>query len=231
MARGKKALPDSAATRLGEDIERFDRWAATYDRSFLQRWYFRPVHAAMLDLIERANPIEPAGRVLDIGCGTGRLLRAISARWPDAQLVGVDPAERMISEAARLNPNETFHVARAEELPLPDRSMDLVLSSLSFHHWTDQCQGLREIQRVLRPGGLFALADHTFWLGRLFNDRVRGRRALQALISAAGLAVRAHRRMWLRFVLLTLAVSPLSTAQRANELPGQKDAPASPIEP
>lgn len=171
----------------------------------MQRWYFGPVHTAMLDLIDRTQPMEPARNVLDIGCGTGRLLRAVAARWPAARLVGADPAERMISEAARLNPNAAFHLARAEELPIPGLSMDLVLSSLSFHHWADQSQGLREIRRVLRPGGVFALADHTFWLGRFVNERVRNRRTLHALMDAAGLAVRSYRRMRLRFVLITVA--------------------------
>ncbi|MGB9457511.1 MAG: class I SAM-dependent methyltransferase [Bryobacteraceae bacterium] len=193
------------------DVERFDRWAASYDQSNLQRWYFEPVHAAMLDLIERVEPVKCAASILDIGCGTGRLLGAISARWPSARLFGVDPAERMILEAARLNRGGEFHIAQAEALPLPSHSMDLVLSSISFHHWADQSKGLREIRRVLRPGGLFALADHTLWLGRLFNERIRGRGTLHALMDAAGLAVRAQHRMWLQFVLLTLVVSPEST--------------------
>lgn len=220
----KGETPDHVPPKPKDDIERFDRWAATYDRSVRQRWYFRPVHSAMLDLIDRVKPIEPHGSVLDIGCGTGRLLRTAASRWPGTRLFGVDPAERMISEAARLSPNAAFHVACAEGLPFPDRSMDLVLSSLSFHHWADQSKGLREIQRVLRPGGLFALADHTFWVGRLFNERIRGRRAVHALIGAAGLTVVAHRKMRLRFVLLTLAVSPPS-AEPASAPPEVLDTP------
>jgi len=191
-----------------DDIERFDRWAATYDRSAIQRRYFGPIQSALLDFIDGATRIEPAPRVFDIGCGTGRLLRAAAARWPGARLFGIDPAARMISEAARLNPGAGFQVARAEELPFPDRSMDVVLSSLSFHHWVDQSQALREIHRVLRPGGLLALADHAFWPASLFNRRVRSRPALRALIEAAGLQTVAHRGMGIRFVLLTVSVSP-----------------------
>jgi len=196
--------------RLKDDIERFDRWATTYDQSVWQRRYFLPIHSAVLDLIDGMQAVAPQGSVLDIGCGTGRLLRTAALRWPGARLFGVDPAERMISEAARLGPDVAFQVAGAEGLPFPDRSMDLVVSSLSFHHWADQSQGLREIQRVLRPGGAFALADHMFWPGGLFNERIHRHRALDALFAGAGLTVVAHRTMRSRFVLLTMAVSPRS---------------------
>jgi len=193
-----------------DDIDRFDNWAATYDESPLQRLYFGPVHAAMLDMIGNASPNEWAGNILDIGCGTGRLLHAVAVRWPSARLFGVDPAERMILEATSRNPAATFRVAPAEAIPFESESMDLVVSSLSFHHWADQTRGLREIRRVLRPVGMFVLADHTLWLGHLFNERVRGQRELRALMGGAGLTVRAHRRLWLRFVLVTLAVGTTS---------------------
>lgn len=135
------------------DGTRFDRWAATYEQSFLQRWYFDPVHSKMLDLLARAGPKNPPSCILDVGCGTGRLLRAASVSWPAARLMGVDPAPRMVAEAQRLAPNAIFEIATAEALPFPDQSADLVLSSLSFHHWADQNKGLQEIARVLRPGG------------------------------------------------------------------------------
>lgn len=50
-------------------------------------------------------------------------------------------------------PEATFYVGMAESIPLPGNSVDLVFSTLSFHHWSDQMKGLREIVRVLRPGG------------------------------------------------------------------------------
>ncbi len=187
------------------DIRHFDRWAATYDRSIAQPLFFGPIHKKMLGMLTRAWAKNPPGSILDVGCGTGRLLRAVSVRWPEAQLFGVDPAPRMISEAARLNSSATFKPGMAENLPFPDQSMDMVLTSLSFHHWVDHQQAVNEIARVLRPGGFFCLADHVFLVTKLWGEKVKSPREIRALMMNAGLTLRARRGMGIRFVLITLA--------------------------
>jgi len=188
------------------DVKRFDRWAATYDQSVLQRLYFLPVHSKMLDLLVREGSKDAPSCIIDVGCGTGRLLRDASARWPEAQLLGVDPAEKMVAEATRLNPNAIFRLASAESLPFPDQTADIVLSSLSFHHWANQKKGLQEIVRVLRPGGFFCLADHNvILLAKLIGERVKSREQIRALMISAGLSVRQQQRLGMRFVLITLA--------------------------
>ncbi len=192
------------------DVKRFNRWAATYDQSVMQRLYFGPVHSKMLDLL--VQELKDPRCVIDVGCGTGRLLRAASVRWPEAQLVGVDPAEQMVSEARRLNPNATFKLAQAESLPFPDETADLILTSLSFHHWANQAKGLQEIARVLRPGGWFCLADHAMLLMRLFGEKVKSRNQIRALIMGAGLVVRLHQGLGMRFVLITLAQKSSSSS-------------------
>ena len=194
-----------APSSANADVERFNRWAATYERSLMQRLFFGPVHARMLDLLVPATQADPPRRILDVGCGTGRLLRAAAARWTQAQLWGVDPAVRMLAEARRLNPKAIFGMAAAESLPLADESIDVVLSSLSFHHWADQARGLHEMTRVLRPGGWFCLADHTFPLARLVQERVRSREQVRALVSRAGLTLCRQTALRVRFVLITLA--------------------------
>jgi len=78
---------------------------------------FGPVHTKILDLLAHERAKEPPKCILDVGCGTGRFLRAASVQWPQAQLLGVDPAEQMILEAARLNPQAIFKVGFAESLP------------------------------------------------------------------------------------------------------------------
>src|SRR5262245_45907233 len=98
--------------RHAEDVERFNRWADTYETSWASRFFDR-VHQATLDLLARDAEVRP-GAVLDVGCGTGRLLRAAARRWPGARLIGVDPAEAMVAVARRLTPDAEFHVASAE---------------------------------------------------------------------------------------------------------------------
>ena len=78
----------NAPSSNDRDVRRFDRWAASYDRLIMQRLYFGPVHSRMLDLIGEEGPKGGPGCVIDVGCGTGRLLRAVSSRWPNARLVG-----------------------------------------------------------------------------------------------------------------------------------------------
>ena len=188
-----------------KDIERFDQWASTYEHSWMQRAFFDPAHQATLALA--AGIVQQPVSVLDVGCGTGKLLRQARTYWPEAQLIGVDPANGMIEMAKRLTPNATFFSGRAEALPLPDASVDLALSTLSFHHWQDQAAGIREIACVLRPGGYFLLVDLSLpdWLVRVFRlKRVHSRARLQALFAQAGLQVQMQQKIAWRGWLATV---------------------------
>ena len=101
-------------------------------------------------------------RVLDLGCGTGRLLEDLRRRLPEAELVGVDPSEGMLAVARRRlagEPGVRLEVATAARLPLPDASVDVVTTTMSFHHWEAQDASLREVARVLAPGGRLLIAD------------------------------------------------------------------------
>jgi ubiquinone/menaquinone biosynthesis C-methylase UbiE len=190
--------------RKRDDIQRFDRWSGTYERSFLQALLFDRVHQAVLDSIP--GEIRPES-ILDIGCGTGRLLRKAGARWPVARLIGVDPAEGMIENARNLTPGATFYTSMAESLPLPDTSVDLVLSTTSFHHWRDQAQGVRQVARVLRPGGHFFLADTSLPRGLstiIRHFRLHDADTVREMFAQAGLNVQGQRRLMGRFLLVTI---------------------------
>ena len=140
--------------------------------------------------------------MLDVGCGTGRLLRRAYRYWPEAQLIGVDPADGMIERAQLLT--ATFFTGMAEALPLQDAFVDLALSTTSFHHWQDQAAGVREIARVLRPGGYFILVDLSLqdWLVGVFRlKRIHSPAQMRTFFMHAGLHVQTQQTLaWRRWL-------------------------------
>ncbi|HEX9036601.1 MAG TPA: class I SAM-dependent methyltransferase [Ktedonobacterales bacterium] len=187
------------------DVQQFEQWSRTYDASWMQRRLFIPIHRALLDL---AAGLPAPASVLDVGCGTGRLLRGVAARWPDAALFGVDPAEGMVEAARRLTPGATIQRGLAEALPLPDASIDLAVSTMSFHHWGNQQAGVREIARVLRPGGHFILVDFApprglGWL--MFHERAQPAVTRARIFAAAGLRTERQRGVVYPLILATVA--------------------------
>jgi ubiquinone/menaquinone biosynthesis C-methylase UbiE len=203
-----------STTSERDDIERFNRWSRTYEDSFLQRFFFDRVHQAVLKLV--ANRTEP-GSLLDVGCGTGRLLRAARALWPGAELIGVDPAKGMVEVARQLTPGVTFYAGMAEAIPLPDTSVDVALSTISFHHWKDQAAGVREVARVLRPEGYFFLTDASVpaWLSRFIHQpRFHTPAHLRTLFMEAGLNVLMQQGVFSRYVLVTVGARSRETHDR-----------------
>jgi ubiquinone/menaquinone biosynthesis C-methylase UbiE len=189
-----------------EDIQSFERRASTYERSPMQWLFFDRIHRALLGMLPAE--IVPAA-IVDIGCGTGRLLRKLASRWPQADLIGVDPAEAMIAEARRRTPGASFYVGQAEDLPLTEASVDLVVSTTSFHHWRDQALGVRQVGCVLRPGGCFVLADvlPPYLIYKItHHGRWASPATVREMFVQAGLTVQAQRRGLGLNLLLTLGV-------------------------
>ncbi|MET9311303.1 class I SAM-dependent methyltransferase [Kribbella sp. NPDC003505] len=101
---------------------------------------------------QHVPPVRPLD-VLDLGSGVGRLTPGLAEEF-QGQVFGVEPSDRMREVAEQApHPGVTYLRGSAEDIPLPEASVDVVLMFLSFHHFTDQLQGLREVRRVLRPGG------------------------------------------------------------------------------
>ena len=103
--------------------------------------------------------LAPGDLVVDIGCGPG--VAARHAARQHAAVIGVDPAPVMLRVARALTrrADVRYMEGTAESLPLPDDSATVVWSIATVHHWRDIDAGLREVRRILRPGGRFVVLE------------------------------------------------------------------------
>jgi SAM-dependent methyltransferase len=195
------SLRDSWDAHAADWIE----WARTegHDHFF---W-----HLSLPALLEILPP--PGRRTLDLGCGEGRLSRVLAGRGH--RVVGVEASATLVAAARADEPSIEVHVADAADLPLADGSVDLVVASMVLMNLDDLPAAMREVARVLAPGGrLCASIVHPFnspKAGTYFEpiaypeQRVRGglrmtfhdmHRPLQdyaGALEAAGLAIEALR--------------------------------------
>lgn len=131
---------------------------------WVARAYDRGVQAAFRDLLpslaEEAVPrLRNARRILDAGCGPGQFTILGAEQLPDTEVWGIDLAPTMIALARRHAAQSPaadrlhFEIADVAALPFPEAHFDAVFSSGSIKHWPDPLAGLRELHRVLVPGG------------------------------------------------------------------------------
>jgi SAM-dependent methyltransferase len=133
--------------------------------------FFAGIHRRIV--VDAAGLPLPAGaRVLDVGCGPGTLTVAL-AEARAYRIDGLDLSPEMIAHATRNGEASpaavrlNFTVGDVRDLPFPDGTFDLVISSMSQHHWADPVAGVREIRRVLKPGGRAWIYDARFAFSRL----------------------------------------------------------------
>jgi ubiquinone/menaquinone biosynthesis C-methylase UbiE len=103
--------------------------------------------------------VAPGQRVLDVACGTGVLACAAAERaGPNGKVAGVDPNDEMLAVARGKQAPVEWRNGRAEALPFADASFDCVVSQFGLMFFADKAAGLREMMRVLHPGGRLAVA-------------------------------------------------------------------------
>jgi SAM-dependent methyltransferase len=136
-----------------------------------------------------AAGIRPGERVLDVACGTGVLARAAASRaGPTGAVTGLDLNRGMLAVAARLSPTLQWHQGAADALPFRDQSFEVVVSQFGLMFFPDPAAALREMMRVLVPGGRLAvavwasLADTPAYAAEVaLVDRLAGSAAADAL--------------------------------------------------
>lgn len=145
--------------------EEFDQWADGYDRSILQRFLFKPAHDLILSEINLCG----SPHILDIGCGTCVFGFRIAAQSPSSNIFCVDLSHEM-AQRAKAKRDRVRHLvekmgtvritlADSEHLPFTDGSIDYVTCANSFHHYPHPEGVVREMHRVLKPGGTAIIVD------------------------------------------------------------------------
>lgn len=97
--------------------------------------------------------------VLDVGCGNGYFTRILASALPHAQISAIDPnASKLSTNTRQIN----YFQSNVEALPFASNSFDVVVSCMSFHHWNNKQNGIKEVLRVLAPKGFLVVGDPFF---------------------------------------------------------------------
>lgn len=140
----------------------------TADEAWVYEEFFVPaLFGQWASTVVDAAAVQPGDRVLDVACGTGVLARAVLGKVaPAGSVVGLDPNEAMLAVAAQKSREIEWRQGVAESIPFADKSFDAVVSQFGLMFFWDPRGAIREMMRVLRPGGCVAVAvwdalDHT----------------------------------------------------------------------
>jgi demethylmenaquinone methyltransferase/2-methoxy-6-polyprenyl-1,4-benzoquinol methylase len=170
IARDGSPLPDRRDPNFERDVRRmFTHIAQRYEwfdhvASMGNDLLWRP--RALWDL-DRFRPVGAVRRILDLGCGTGELTRLTARHFPGAEVVGIDFTAAMIAVARRrtTGPGEASRIeygrGTAMRLPFADGAFDLATNAFLARNLVDLDAALREMRRVLRPGGVLLVLEIT----------------------------------------------------------------------
>ncbi len=142
--------------------QHFDRsFGATAPENY-ERFFVPAIGRPLAEDLVRVASLRVGERVLDVGCGTGVVTRLAAEQvGPGGKVAGLDVNPGMLAVAGSVTPPELgveWHEAGAESMPLPDGAFDVVFCQMSLQFIPDRLRALREMQRVLTPGGRLVLS-------------------------------------------------------------------------
>lgn len=133
----------------------FNQQAATYDND-IKGQHARSLYPVILKKLSEI----PYHTALDLGYGTGEMMRLILQQNKDKSLYGIDLSEKMLEVAKeKLGNHVNLILSDSEQLPFSDSFFDVVYCNDSFHHYPAPDKVLSEVYRVLKPNGIFVMCD------------------------------------------------------------------------
>lgn len=177
-----------------ELVRRYDALAKGWQNLIARLGFNRAYRSLIAEIKTRGFLTEKAAaqQVLDIGVGAGDLSLALQEKiYGRLDLFGIDISPAMVGVAQTVLPNGRFQVAEATSLPFADHQFDLVICAHVLEHLPDPAEGLKEMVRVVKPGGTIVLVITCrgmwgWWIRHKWGTQLVGRRQLQEWIQQQG---------------------------------------------
>jgi ubiquinone/menaquinone biosynthesis C-methylase UbiE len=166
MASNPPLQSEAAPVKAGSLVRQFRSPEGWLGRFLL--WDMNRRHSRVTDWGLNPISVTTSGTILDVGCGGGRTISKLAARAPQGKVYGIDHSSESVAAATKTNA-ESIGAGRVQiqhaslsELPFPDDLFDLVTAVETHFWWPDMPAGMREIRRVLKPGGALVIVGEMY---------------------------------------------------------------------
>ena len=136
-------------------------WAEYYERLWVQKYSLAPTREK---IVRQLNKLFIAGRpyrIMDVGCGTGQLLREIASEFAeyDLELIGIDFSKKMVNKATNMGGNIRYQHLNVSDINSFGEGFDIIICTHSFPYYERQDDTIRQFKDILKPGGHLLLAQ------------------------------------------------------------------------